>query len=418
MFKSSFAIVFIQAAGMIVSLLSVYFVAGDMGPVVYSLIGIRQIICAIVNTFSHLGIETVMCREALFWMDKGDYKKVQEYATQSIISRIIGFIILFPILFAYLSYIVYTKYESNYLLLFFLFYIGACVGALNQSMSLIIRSRGGYVFSQIVSTLNGDIIGVAAILIYQFIGLKVYLWFIALGTIPVLFVYASNLIKLFKMKYLRIGETIKKIKESRYLWMKSWIDYFSVEADVLLVSLLFPPSILGNYSIYKKFEGILKAFIEGFFDVLCQQQVQFKGNMEILKSKEKKINLVRWLAVAIVGIGGIVFSVNPDYFIYLINLQKYESMQMIIYVVLLTGILYLCGKYELLAISFFAPTKTVFKLGALISTITIVSYFSLIIIPSLEGALLQRIIVWGASSIVGIYLFRSRRDLYYSHIYK
>lgn len=418
MLKNSFAIVLIQAAGMVVSLLSVYFVAGDMGPLVYSLIGVRQIICAIVNTFSHLGVETVMCREALYWMQQGDHEKVQEYATQSLVSRFVGFVMLFPLLFAYLIFINYTKYDGQYMLLFFLFYIGACVGAINQSMSLIIRSRGGYVFSQIVTTLNGDIIGVAAILIYQFIGLEVYFLFIALGTIPVMFVYASHIRQLFRHKHLRIKETIKKIKESRYLWVKSWIDYSSVEADVLLVSVLFPPTILGNYSIYKKFEGILKTFIEGFFDVLCQQQIKYKGDIETLKTKEKKINLVRWLAILFIIIAGFIFSINPDFFIGLINLQKFDGMQMIVYVVLLVGVIYLCGKYELISIFFFAPTKTVFKFGIVTLVITLLSYFSLLIIPSLGGALMQRVIVWGATTAVGIYLFRSRRNMYYSHIYK
>lgn len=418
MLKKSFAVVLIQAAGMIVSLLSVYFVAGDMGPVIYSLIGIRQVILGIVNTFSHLGVETVMGREALYWMQNGQDEKVQEYATQSILSRIVGFVLLFPLLFGYLAFINYTKYDGQYLLLFFLFYVGACVGALNQSMSLIIRSRGGYVFSQIVNTLNGDIMGVAAILIYQFIGLKVYLLFIALGTIPVMFVYASYIKTLFKKHFWDLKPTLSKIKESRYLWVKSWLDYFRVEADVFLVSLLFPPVILGNYSIYKKFEGILKGFIEGFFDVLCQRQVQFKGNVSALKKQESKINRVRWMAIVFVIICGFVFYINPDFFIKMINLQKYDGMHTIIYVVLLTGILYLWGKYEINAVSFFAPTKTVFKLGVVTLIITILSYSSLIILPSLNGALVQRIIVWGATSLVTVVLFRRSRDMYYSHIYK
>lgn len=418
MLKKSFLIVLIQAAGMIVSLLSVYFVAGDMGPVVYSLIGIRQVICAIVNTFSHLGVETVMSREALYWMHHDQNEKVREFATQSIVSRVIGCVVLFPLLAGYLLFLNYTKYDGQYLLLFLFFYIGACVGALNQSMSLIIRSRGGYVFSQVVSTLNGDIVGVIAILIYTFIGLKVYLLFIALGTIPVMFVYVSYLKLLFKRRHVKIKATLHKIKDSRYLWLKSWLDFFRVEADVMLVSILFPPAIIGNYSIFKKFEGILKSFIEGFFDVICQRQVQYKGNPDVLKLQERKINLVRWAAIVVVFIGGVVFSTNPDFFVGLINLQKYDSMEIIIYVVLLTGILYLWGKYEINAVAYFAPTKTIFKMGIATFLISIFSFGSLIVLPSLEGALTQRLIVWGATSLIAIILFRRRRDLYYENIYK
>ena len=54
-------------------------------------------------------------------------------------------------------------------------------------MSIVIRSQGGFVFSQIVNTLNGDIMGVAAIFIYIYLGAKVYFIFVALSALPVVF---------------------------------------------------------------------------------------------------------------------------------------------------------------------------------------------------------------------------------------
>ena len=53
MLKKSFLIVLIQATGMILSLVSVYLVAGDMGPGIYSLLGINAVVTGIVGTFSH-----------------------------------------------------------------------------------------------------------------------------------------------------------------------------------------------------------------------------------------------------------------------------------------------------------------------------------------------------------------------------
>ena len=418
MLKKSFLIVLIQATGLILSLVSVYLVAGDMGPEVYSLLGINAVVSGIIGTFSHLGVETAMGREALYWMHNGDMDKVQEYATQSILSRCIGFVMLAPIAFAYLAYVNYAKYDGQYTLLFFLFFIGSCIRALNQAMSLIIRAQGGFVFSQIVNTLNGDIMGVAAILIYVFWGGKVYFIFIALSSVPVVFVYLSNLKKNLKRRFWQIKPTFQKIKETRYLWLKSYMDYLKAEADSLLVSLLFPPIIMGNYSIYKKFERIFKQFIEGFFDVLCQRQVEYKCNPPALKAQEKNINIVRWVAIAIIIAGGVVFSFNPDYFINLINLGKYSSMELIVYASLLVAVLYLVGKYEINAISFFAPSKTIFKMGIAVFVLTIVSYLSLVILPSLEGALLQRVLTWGGSSLIALLLFRPRREKYYSSIYR
>lgn len=418
MLKNSFLIVLIQATGMILSLISVYLVAGDMGPEIYSLLGINAVVTGIVGTFSHLGVETAMSREALYWMHNNDTKIVQEYATQTILSRCVGFIILAPIVLAYLAFINFTKYEGQYTFLFLLFFIGSCIRALNQAMSIVIRSQGGFVFSQVVNTLNGDIMGVAAILIYIYLGANVYFVFVALSAVPVVFVYISYLRKNISLKYFLLKPALKKIKETRYLWLKSYLDYLKVEADSLLVSLLFPPVIMGNYSIYKKFEHILKQFIEGFFDVLCQRQVEYKGNPPVLKAQERKINIVRWAAIAFIVVGGIVFSLNPDYFINLINLGKYGSMEIIVYSSLLVAILYLVGKYEINAISFFAPTKTIFKMGIAVFVITIISYLSLVILPSLGGALLQRLLTWGGASLIAILLFIPRREMYYSNLYQ
>lgn len=418
MLKKSFIVVLIQAGGLILSLVSVYLVAGDMGPEVYSLLGINQVACGIISTFSHLGIETAMGREALYWMHNGETEKVREYATQSILSRFMGFLILAPLVLGYLAFINFSKYDGQYTILFLMFYLGGCIRALNQSMSLLIRAQGGFVFSQFVSTLNIDIMGAAAILIYIFLGAKVYFYFIALSSIPVVFVYVTYLRKNFKWKHLLIRPTLVKIKETSYLWLNSYLNYFKAEADSLFVSLLFPPVIMGNYSIYKKFESIFKKFIEGFFDVLCQRQVEYKGNPVVLKAQERKISIVRWIAILAIVLGGVIFTIDPTYFISLINLSKYEGMKAVIYASLLMAVLYLLGKYEINAISFFAPTKTIFRMGIAVFVLTVVSYLSLLILPSLEGALLQRIIVWGGSSVLAIYLFRTRRENYYKNIYK
>lgn len=416
--KSSFAIVIIQAVGLIVSFLSIYLVAGDMGPAIYSLIGVKSVIVGIINTFSHLGVETAMGREALYWIYHGDNDKVQEYATQAIISRFVGFVILVPFVLAYLAFLNISKYNGQYTILFILFFIGSCVGALNQSMSIIIRSRGGYVFSQLVNTLNGDVIGVIGIFVYIYAGATPYLIFVALGTIPVMFVYISYLRKVFKLRFFLFKSTFTKIKQTRYLWLKSYMDYFRNEADSLLVSLLFPPVIMGSYTIYKRFEGIFKQFIEGFFDVLCQRQVQNKGEVLVLKAQERKINIVRWAAIGFILVVAAIFSVSPDFFICLVNLGKYDNMFLIIYTVLLVSILYLIGKYEINAISFFAPSKTLFKMGVAVFCNTIFSYLVLLVLPSIEGALLQRVISWGAASVIAIVIFRSRREKYYKNIYQ
>ena len=93
-------------------------------------------------------------------------------------------------------------------------------------------------------------------------------------------------------------------------------------------------------------------------------------------------------------------------------------MPLIIYTVLFVAILYLIGKYEINAISYFAPSKTIFKMGIVVFVVTLVSYLSLVVLPSIEGALLQRVLSWGAASLIAIMIFRPRRERYYSSFYQ
>lgn len=72
MFKKSFIIVLIQILGAAAGFLSLYFVAGDMEPEVYSLVGVYGVLSGITLTFTDLGIETTMMREALYWIQKGE----------------------------------------------------------------------------------------------------------------------------------------------------------------------------------------------------------------------------------------------------------------------------------------------------------------------------------------------------------
>ena len=133
MFKKSILVVLIQATGLILALISVYYIAGNMAPMVYSLIGVYVLLSSILTTFSHLGIETTMMREALFWEKQGEIEKVKEYATQALLSRLLGIGILFPFLLAYIFYLSVNKYDNQYFILLLTFLFGSSISALNDS---------------------------------------------------------------------------------------------------------------------------------------------------------------------------------------------------------------------------------------------------------------------------------------------
>ena len=417
MFKQSFYIIAIQIVGVILGFMSVYLVAGDMGPEIYSLVGVYGVVSGFILTFSHLGVETTMMREALYWMQCGDIEKVKEYTTQSIISRLIGFLLLLPLVFGYLLFLYYAKYESRYLLILISFYVGSCANALCDSMSLIVRSQGNYVFSQAVKTINSSIVKFIAIFVYILYGATPYLFFYCLIPIPLLLVFYIKLRNYLSIDFISIAGTIRKIKDSRNLWLNSYMGYFSNSADTLLVSVIFPPSLMGAYTLYKNLEGMARSFCEGFFDVIFQRFVKYRGDAKTLISMERKVNLTRWAVILLIVAVMAVFTINPSFFVRLINLTKYNDVILILYVVSLASILYLFGKNEGNLIALLGPSSVILKLGVVMFFVTLSSYLLVVLIPTIEGVLSQRLFILGISSLLSIFIFKKHRLDYFKNNY-
>ena len=408
----------IQIAGIIMGFLSIYLVAGDMGPETYSLVGVYGVVFGIILPFSHLGVETTMMREALYWIENGEIEKVKEYTTQSILSRLIGFVVLLPIIVAYLLYLFFTKYNCQYLLVLLSFYIGACGSALNDSMSLIVRSHGNFVFSQATKTINNTAVKIIAIFVYLRFGVTPYLLMYSILPWPLFLIFVFKLRKYIDFRYFHIKSTFTKIKESRNLWLKSYLDYFSKSADNLLVSILFPSSIMGLYALYRNMEGIAVNFIEGFFDVILQKFVQFKGNVKKLTSMERKVSLIRWGVILLVLLFTFIFALNSSFVVDMLNLSKYEGVVYSIFNVSLVAILYLVGKNEINIVALMGPSRTLLKLGFILLTLSLLSYFSVIFMRSIYGVYLQRAIIYSSTSLFAIILLHKNRLRYYSNLYQ
>ena len=415
MFKKSFQVVLIQITGIILGLLSVYFIAGDMSPEVYSLVGVFTVVNSIFLTFSDLGLETTMMREALYWKEKGEYEKVKEYTTQAFFSRFLGFCLLAPFLLLYLLYLNKYKYDGRYQLLMVTFLFGAWIQALNDSLSLVVRSTGGYVFSSFVRTANSYLMKTLGILLYFWKGSTIYLFFHALSSIPILLIFVLKLRSSFQIKYINIRSTLKKIYNARFLWLRTDLDYFRVNADSLLVSALFPASVMGSYTLYKNFENMVRLCIEGFFDVLTQSTVRYKGNSEELKKKEKQIKIARNLTMFALFLGIVVFLIAGDWIVRLVHLQQYDYIKEIVICAALGGIAYLIGKYEINALSLFASPGQNFKMAVIIFIMSVLSYGIVMLSSNIYGVLIQRVAILLANSSVAIVMFRKDKDDMYTN---
>lgn len=418
MFKKSLIIVLIQILGAVAGIFSLYFVAGDMAPETYSLVGVYSILSGITLTFTDLGIETTMMRETLYWIQKGEQEKVVEYTTQAIISRILGIVFLLPFLTVYLRYINVSKYNGEYGWLFQLFLIGSAASAINDAMSLIVRAQGGYIFSQLLKTVNNYFLKFFGIILYYWKGTEIYLIFYGLSSLPLLLIFVIKLRKNFSIRYIKIKETIRKVYKARYLWLKTDLDYFKANVDSLLVSTIFPSSVMGAYTIFKNMENMMRIFIEGFFDVLSQNLVKYKGNIDELKNKEKRIKIVRNIIVGAVLMGTVIFMIFPSFFIQLIHLDHYPYIKEMIICVLILAVVYLAGKYEINMLSLFAGSKINFKIGIHVFMISVISFGIVLIIPTINGVLVQKIIIYALTSLISVIYFSRNKTDYYTKLYQ
>lgn len=416
MYKKSVLIVIIQLIGSFLGLLNIYFIAGNMKPEIYSLVGVFSILSTITMTFTDFGLETTLMREALYWQNTSESEKIRVYVTQAILSRILGFLILLPFLSVYIVYINFTKYSGKHLWLLALFLLGAESCSVNNALALIVKSQGGYVFSQTANVLNNYFIKFLGIAIYFWKGSYPYLIFYALSSIPLLMIYIVKLRSVICFKYVDIYATIKKVYKAKYLWLRTDLDYLKMNADSILVSTLFPPAVLGSYTIFKSLEQLSKNFIEGFFDILSQHMVKDKGNPEKLKAAEKSIKHIRNIIILLIFLGSALFMTNSQKWIRLIHLTKYDYMNTMIITVAIISVLHLWGKYEMNTVAFFASSKMNLKMAMVTFLLTCMSFIWVVLFSNIYGVLLQKITAYLVTSIIALAFFMKNREAMYNKI--
>lgn len=418
MLKKSIYIVLIQVIGIALGFASVFFVAGDMEPEVYSIIGIYQIVCNISMVFTGWGIESILTREAMYWNRQGEHERVKEYTTQAILSKVVSGMVVVPVIIIYLMIMNKVKYNSEYTLLFLCLAVGAVSNYLIDSMRNIVRAEGGYVFVQVMSTLNTTILKFFGIILYFLFGVDCYLYFYVLSALPILLIFIIKCSTNISLRYVQFKPMLMRVWEARYLWLKADLEYVRSNVDSLLVSLLFPTAIMGSYSLYKSLEQMMRNFIEGFFDVLSQHTVQFKGNEDALLKQEKKIKFARNISMLVIMAGILIYVPKMSWWIDIMNLSNYGGIEWFVLCVALGGMLYLMGKYEINAISFLAETKMNFVIAILNSMIAIASYLIIFVSPTVGAVIAQRIINYFMASVIAILFFNRNKKKIYGELNK
>lgn len=376
--QQSIILVLIQIVNVIVSLISIYFIAKNVNPANYSIIGIYNVITSIMVTFSFIGIENIAIRNNLNWQAERQFKRIRIVVTNSLSSRIVMIVILTPFLLLYSKWISLNKYNGQYLLIMFLYIFSGGVITMNNSMRLILISFNRYVFSTLSNSfvnVFGKLFAIAVFIKYGF-----YSYLITVIVFP-LVVFFPLLFVVYKWIDLSLFFSIRvllaNIRRAKYFAFSSYLKYFTYNFDQILVSIFFPADIFASFAIGKRIEDILKIIIENFFDPILQQMVSDKSNFLKLKHRYNMVNKLNYiLLISGVSLFVILWFYSSSIII-LIGIDRYKYMDIYFALAILSSVIFLSYKIKLNFINLFYRPKTIFIMDLILmsNSVAILSIF-------------------------------------------
>lgn len=375
--KQSLIFVALQVVNLLLGLFITLYVATNLQPDIYAVFVLYTIVNGVYVTFTAFGYETVLLRNALKWQERRSLK-ITNYMTYALVSRVLSSAVLAIPVFAYLMYISYRNYSGEYLGIFSLFIMSGFFSAINNSLSLFLKSFNRYI-SSFVTTIIGALI-VKILAIYSFInfGFNAYLSTMIVSPIIIFFI----LLKLTSTHFLSFKFKLKYLKKTRKIidfGVLGYAKYLVGQSDRLIVSLILTPEILASYSLARQVQDIGKSLIEGFFDPLCQAVVKYKGNknkLETLLNKIRKIH-VFMMIISILVVG--IFMSHMQVLLIDLGLGEYKYLEQFIFSAMISSVIYLFYKVQVNVVSIYEAPKKLLTID-LVSWIISLSVMSIMIV--------------------------------------
>jgi len=378
--KQSFGLVILQISGIVLGLISVFWVAGSLPAEVYAVVGIYSIMSSVVFVFSNTGLETYAIRNVLAWKEKAQLEKIKLVVTQAIVFRTLFACIVFIPLIGYAAYISAFKFHGQYFGLFVLMAFLSIARATNDAAILILKSFNMYLAAAFASYSVNVFGKLLALLFFIKFGFNVYIYTIIL--LP-LFITAPIFLMIRQWISFR-GVFYKKsiitgFQESKSFAFSSYISYIFNFLDQLLVSIFMTPEILGSFTIGKNFLSIGLQFTDNLFDPLLQGLVRFKNDFSIVKSKLMRIFTIKnyLLAVSLIIIPLVVFY--SDQFLNSLRLNHYPFLTYFIIYIYLSQVVYIQAKVKYNFICLFFPQSYYLKLNVFNAVLAIVFFLIVIL---------------------------------------
>lgn len=381
--RQSIGLVILQIFGIVLGLVSVFWVAGSLPPEEYAIVGIYNIISTLILVFSNTGIETHAIRNVLAWKEEGKIDQLKLTVTQSITYRTIFASIVFLPIIGYSAYISTHKFNGQYFGLFILMGFLSISKATNDATVLILRSFNKYLAAALV-TYTVNVFGkIVALLLFIKYGFLIYIYMIMLlpliTTIPVLLMIKDNIDfkGVFKWSNFKTG-----VVESKYFAFSSYISYIFNFLDQLLVSIFMSAEILGTFSVAKNILSMAKTFIENIFDPMIQNLVSVKQNMEVFKLKLKRVFKIRniLLYVSILFIPLVYFTIGN--ILNILQINHYPFLNYFIVFIYLSQVVHIAMKVKYNYICLFYPQSSYLKINTINALLMLLFFVVIVLIDA------------------------------------
>lgn len=409
--KTSLILLLIQFLNILTGFFSIYFVASNISPELYSIIGLNAIICAFVTTFSFIGYENVLSRNILYWQRIGCKNKIKYIISNTLYSKVILSFLIMGVMTIYVKLYSDYKLDSNYLIELSICTLGSLFYSLNTSFTLIQRGFNRFISAAICSLITGTLLKALALVIFNYYGFIYFIYVTAFSPIIITIYFYISLRDHIKYKYFNLKIKTIFIKNKNFI-ASNYLNFTKNFLDQIIISIFLSPDIFSTYTLMKRLEDILRLIIENIFDPLSQKLVFFKNTPElkIKKQKIQKICNILILTSIILTIISIPYIPN---FIEISHLKKYPFLEFSIIIVIVSQIFYLISKPNINLIALFLPSKVLLKFSFYPIIINLAFSFVIILTMPNEYLFINRIVVYLASLIMAIHYVKTQNNCSY-----
>lgn len=390
--KQSYYYLMLQLANIIIGLFVTFYIARNVAPETFSLYAISMIVSTIFVTFSFLGFESVLLRNLLYWKELGKNKKIVNYVSYSIFSRLFASGVLFFPVSIYLLYLSATKYNGEHWLLFSFYMVSGSFSALNNANGLIFKALNKYITSFTVTTLSSVCGRLVAAFFFAKYGFEAFIGVIVLIPIVSFFISVLFLKDYIDIKQIRF-KYFFKFRKLKYFIFSGYSNYFKTSVDQVLVSIFLSSEILAVYNLARRVEEIGRSFVAGFFEPITQRLIKYKGKIEHLESQANKVFKIRNYSIIVICILTIIFSLSSDIVIALLGLENYEYLNVYIIIAAWSSFLYILYKVESHIICLFDEPKVILSIDVLVSLLSVTISVLVFYFTSEEFVYLNRLIL-------------------------